>query len=108
MTNLKLTLLAAASIGAVSIGGASALPFSSSTPSVGEGNVQLARVVCDRFGRCWNTNRSSRSTRYYAPASPGYAYGSPGYAYGAYGAYDRRYDNRGVGVGVGPFGIWVR
>jgi hypothetical protein len=102
MTNIKLTLLAAAAFGVVSIGGASALPFSNSTPSVGESDVQLARVVCDRFGRCWNTNRSSRSTRYYyAPASPGYAYGS-------YGAYDRRYDSPGIGVGVGPYGIWVR
>ena len=103
MTHLKLTLLAAAAIGAASIGGASALPFNSSTPSVGEGNVQNARIVCNQFGRCWNTHRrKSRSTVYFAPAPRGFAYG----------AYDRRYDRRyaqpGVAVGVGPFGIWVR
>jgi hypothetical protein len=98
MTNLKLTLLAAAAIGAASIGGASALPFNSSTPSLGEGNVQNARIVCDQFGRCWDTRRKQRSSRYYAPAPYGYSYG----------AYDRRYAQPGVGVGVGPFGIWVR
>lgn len=102
MTHLKLTLLAAAAIGAASIGGASALPFNSSTPSVGESNVQHARIVCDQFGRCYNTHRRKpRSTVYFAPAPRGHAYGY-------YDNYDRRYAQPGVAVGVGPFGVWVR
>lgn len=108
MTNIKLTLLAAAAFGAASVGGASALPFSNSTPSVGEGNVQLARTVCDRFGRCYDTRRRNRPTVYYAPQQ-NYAYGyNNGYnGYNSYG-YDRGYSRSGVGVGVGPFGLWLR
>jgi hypothetical protein len=105
MTNIKLTLLAAAAFGAASIGGASALPFSNSTPSVGEGNVELARIVCDRHGRCYDTRRN-RPTVYYAPQQS-YAYGYNN-GYNGYNGYDRGYGRSGVSVGVGSFGLWVR
>jgi hypothetical protein len=97
MTNLRLTLLAAASIGAVSVGGASAMPFDNSLAALNGSNAQQVRIVCDQFGRCYDTRRNYRSTRYYAP--------DRGYAYGAYG---QRYSSPGVRVGVGPYGVWVR
>ena len=72
MTNLRLTLLAAASIGAVSVGGASAMPFDNSLAALSGSNAQQVRIVCDQFGRCYDTRRNYRSTRYYAPNRSGY------------------------------------
>jgi hypothetical protein len=104
--NIKLTLLAAAAIGAASIGGASAMPFNNLSAELGESHVQNVRVVCDQYQRCYNTNRAYRSarpdqTRYYD--SPAY-YGGPNYyaapRYGYYGAPN-------VGIGIGPFGFGV-
>ena len=57
MRVLSLALLAASAIGAVSIGSASAMPFANPA-SAQESLVQDVRVVCDRFGRCYNTNRA--------------------------------------------------
>jgi hypothetical protein len=104
MKNIMLTLLAAAAIGAVSVGSASAMPFNNVSAALGESHVQDVRVVCDRYRRCYNTARAYRYARpYYAPRyynSPGY-YGGPGYGYygGPYGYYG------GPGVGIGPFGF---
>ena len=95
MTNLRLTLLAAASIGAVSVGGASAMPFDNSLAALNGSNTQQVRIVCDQFGRCYDTRRNYRSN----------AHNRSGYAYGAYG---QRYNSPGVRVGVGPYGVWVR
>jgi len=105
MTSLKLTLFAAAAIGAASIGGASALPMSNISAALGENHVQDVRVVCGQYGRCYNTRRGYRYARpygyargYYAPNyNTGY-YGAPGYGY---------YGRRGVGIGIGPFGFGV-
>ena len=98
MKDTATILLAAAAMGAVSIGSASAMPFSNLSASLGESDVQDVRLVCGRY-RCYNIYRY----RYgYAPryASP-YYYG--GYPYGGYGyGYGRPF----VGIGIGPFGFW--
>ena len=62
MRVFSLALLAASAIGAVSIGSAAAMPFSNPA-SAQESLVQDVRVVCDRFGRCYNTNRKRATTR---------------------------------------------
>ncbi|HEY4720975.1 MAG TPA: hypothetical protein VII92_03960 [Anaerolineae bacterium] len=105
MKNVTLTLLAAAAIGAISLGSASAMPFSSVSPALGQSDVENVRVVCDQYGRCYNTNRRAyrSSQRYYAPRhyNDGYYnghYNGPGYGY---------YGRPHVGVGVGPFQFGV-
>ena len=99
MKNITLTLLAAAAFGAVSFGGASAMPFGNLSAALGESPVQDVRVVCNRNGQCYNTNRNYRQTRrYYAPRyynDYGY-YNGPRYGY---------YAGPRVGVGIGPFGF---
>ena len=101
MKNITLTLLAAATTGAISLGSASAMPISKLTPALGQGDVEKVRVVCNRYGHCYRTYRSAR--RYYAP---GYYYGpryySPYYGYPRYGYYGPR-----IGFGIGPFGFGV-
>jgi hypothetical protein len=100
MKNFTMTLLAAAAIGAVSIGGASAMPFNDMSAALGESHVQDVRVVCDRHGRCYNTARANRRARtYYSPSyyNPGY-YRGPGYGY---------YGGPRVGIGVGPLGVGI-
>ena len=74
MKNVTLSLLAAAAIGAISIGSVSAMPVNN-LAGLGENHFQDVRLVCDRFGRCYNTRRAYRP--YYAQ---GY-YGQPGYGY---------------------------
>ncbi|MGB8050444.1 MAG: hypothetical protein WCF53_21500, partial [Pseudolabrys sp.] len=101
MKNVTLSLLAAAAIGAISIGSVSAMPVNN-LPGLGENHFQDVRLVCDRFGRCYNTRRAYRP--YYAQGyygQPGYGYyGQPSYGYygqPGYGYYG------GPRVGVGPF-----
>lgn len=107
MKNLILSTFAAAAIGGLSIGAASAMPFNSGLPAAGASLVHDARVACDRNGRCYNTNRRARvSQRYYAPRQYGYNRGydgyNRGYAQPYYGAY-----GPAVGIGIGPFGVGV-
>ena len=99
MKTFTLPLLAAVAIGSITIGSATAMPFSANnaTAVLDESLVQNVRVVCDRRGRCWNTGRRSaryQSRGYYS--RPGY-YAEPGYRY--YRSGPR------VGVGIGPFGF---
>lgn len=94
MRTITLTLLGAVAIGVMSIGGASAMPFSAPA-AFGESQVQDVRLVCDRFGRCYNTNRGYRSRHY----NRGY------YTQRRYRGYDR---GPRVGIGVGPVGIQIR
>ncbi len=94
MTNFKLSLLAAAALGAVSIGSASAMPLGT-TPAAGESTIQNARVVCDQWGRCYETRNQHRSSRHYSSYDDGYRHNRRGY----------RNSNRVVGFG--PFGIWT-
>jgi hypothetical protein len=105
MKNITMTLLAAVAIGAVSIGGASAMPFNNLSAALGESHVQDVRLVCDRFGRCYNTRRTYRSARpYHAPRyyNRGAYYGRSGYYAGPSYGY---YGGPRVGVGIGPFGL---
>ena len=101
MKTITLPLLAAVAIGAITIGSAAAMPFSTDNGSatLGESLVQDVRVVCNRNGNCWNTGGRYRSAR--RAYSPGY-YNRPGYyAQPGYGYY------RGprVGIGIGPLGF---
>ena len=85
MKNITMILLAAAAMGAVSIGSASAMPFSNLSAALGENDVQDVRLVCGRYHRCYNTYgyRYGYAPRYASPYyAPGY-YG--GYPYGGYG-----------------------
>ena len=103
MKNVTLSLLAAAAVGAISIGSVSAMPVNN-LAGLGESHLQDVRLVCDRFGRCYNTRRAYSSRPYYARryyVQPGYYdqpgyYGQPGYGY---------YGGPGGGVGIGPFGF---
>ncbi|MEA2981039.1 MAG: hypothetical protein QOF91_3548 [Alphaproteobacteria bacterium] len=100
MKNITLSMLAAVAIGTITIGGASAMPFSANNGSaaLGEGLVQDIRVVCNRNGQCWNTGRYRSTRRVYSRGyyeRPGY-YAEPGYGY---------YGGPRVGVGIGPFGF---
>jgi hypothetical protein len=102
MKNLTLPLLAAVAIGAITMGSASAMPFTANNGSaaLGESLVQDVRVVCNRRGNCWNTGRYRSTRGYYSPgyySRPAY-YASPGYGYYGYGGPR-------VGVGIGPFGF---
>ncbi len=104
MNHIRSILLAAAAIGAVSIGSASAMPFTTLSPALAAGDVQNVRLVCDQRGRCYETARRYRSTnRYYAP---GPRYYNDGPQYYAAPQYQYRYRSQPfVGVGIGPFGV---
>lgn len=107
MKNATLSLLAAAAIGAISIGSASAMP-ASNLAGLGDSQLQDVRVVCDRLGQCWNTNRRAHrsSQRYYAPQYDNGYYGNGYNSYGYYGGPGYGgYNRPGVGIGVGPFGF---
>ena len=93
MKNVTLSLLAAAAVGAISIGSVSAMPVNN-LAGLGESHLQDVRLVCNRFGR----TRRAYARRYYG--QPGYCgyYGQPGY--GCYGGPR-------LGVGIGPFGFGV-
>jgi hypothetical protein len=100
MKNVTLSLLAAAGIGAISIGSASAMPVSN-LAGLSESHVQDVRLVCDRFGRCYNTRRAYRT----------YPYAQRSYGDGYYSGYGPGYGHYGgprVGIGVGPVGVGIR
>jgi len=92
MKTFRLPLLAAVAMGALAgaftIGSAGAMPFSSNPTAQSESLVQDVRVVCNRNGNCWNTDRRYRSVH------RGY-YGRPAYYGGDY--YGPRY------YGGGPY-----
>ena len=73
MKNVTLSLLAAAAFGAISIGSVSAMPVNN-LAGLSENHLQDVRLVCNRFGRCYNTRRAYRSRPYYARPY----YGQPG------------------------------
>jgi hypothetical protein len=104
MTKLKLTLLAAAAIGAISISSASAMPLNDVSAAPGASLVQEVRVVCNDYGRCYNTRRA-RSVRSRAQHNEYYD-GRP--VYGYYGDRGYGYGGPGVAIGIGPLGIRVR
>lgn len=93
MTHFKLSLLASAAMGLVSIGSASALPLGSA-PAAGENAAQNVRVVCDQWGRCYNTRH--RGARHH---HNGY------YGYNNY-SHNNGYYRSQRSYGYGPFGIF--
>ena len=95
MTHFKLSLLASAAIGIASISGASAAP-AGNVPAVGETTTQHVRVVCDRYGRCYNTrNRGARHSRHHRH-----------YRNDGYHGYNSGYYSQRRSYGYGPFGIF--
>jgi hypothetical protein len=96
MTHFKLSLLASAAMGLATLGSASALPLSS-TPSAGDNTAQNARIVCDQWGRCYNTRNRNRGARHYR--NEGY------YGYNNYG-HNNGYYRSQRSYGYGPFGIF--
>jgi hypothetical protein len=107
MRKFTMSALAATAIGTISLGSAAAIPLDSVLATLVQNPVQDVRVVCDRYGRCYNTRRVYRggpryySQRYYYNepyyAAPAYPYGYP-YGY---------YDGLRVGIGIGPFGFGI-
>ena len=92
---LGMSLLAATALGGISIGSATALPLGN-TPPQNDGAAQNARLVCDQFGRCYNTrrHRGARHHRYHEQH------------YG-YRGYDDGYYRSQRSYGFGPFGIFT-
>ena len=97
MKNVTRSFLAAAAISTISIGSVSAMPVNN-LAGVGERHVQDVRLVCDRYGRCYNTRRAYRSYSYAQPYYGGGYYSGYGPGYGYYGGPR-------VGIGVGPVGF---
>ncbi len=91
MKYLKLSLLASAAMGLASLGSASAMPLGN-TPAAGENTTQNARVVCDQWGRCYNTRNRHRGARYYRNDG--------------YHGYNNGYYRQQRSYGFGPFGIF--
>jgi hypothetical protein len=106
MKNVTLSFLAAAAISTISIGSVSAMPVNN-LAGLGESHVQDVRLVCDRYGRCYNTRRAYRSYSYAQPYYGG-SYAQPYYGGGYYSGYGPGYGYYGgprVGIGVGPVGF---
>lgn len=94
MKNFRLTLLAATALGAISIGSAAAMPLGNA-PAQGEDAAQNVRLVCDQYGRCYETrrHRGARHHRYHQQQ------------YG-YRGYDDGYYRSQRSYGFGPFGFF--
>lgn len=110
MKNITTILLAAAAIGAVPLGTASAMPFGNLSAALGESDVQDVRLVCGRYHRCYNTYGYRYASPYYAQGYSGYPYGGgySGYPYAGYGGYPYGgygYGRPFLGIGIGPFGF---
>ena len=84
MNYFKSLLLASATIGLATIGTASAMPLNTAPVAV-ESHAQNVRVVCDQWGRCYNTRHRDRYYR------------DDGY---------RSYDNGYYRSNRGPFGLF--
>ncbi|ERF82182.1 hypothetical protein JQ559_34110 [Bradyrhizobium viridifuturi] len=61
---------------------ASALPLAKmTTAALPEPLVENVHLICDRYGRCYNSRRYVQRRYYVQPGYSSYAYG-PGYGYG--------------------------
>lgn len=87
MKHLRLTLFASAAISLATIVSASAAP-AGITPALNESSTQNVRLVCDQWGRCYETRRN-RHHHYNQ----------------RYNNYDNGYRHRRH-YGYGPFGIF--
>ena len=104
MRKIMLGLTLAASTTLLGMSAASAFPVAPIGATASP--VEQARVVCNRWGRCWNTGPRYHRYGYYGPRRhwPGYYggyYGGP-YAYGGPYGY---YGGPGIGIGVPGFGF---
>lgn len=88
MKHLRLTLFASAAIGLATIVSASAAP-AGITPALNESSTQNVRLVCDQWGRCYETRRNRHR---------GYNNRHRG--------YDDGYYRQRRGYGFGPFGFF--
>ena len=106
MKNVTLSLLAAAAIGAISIGSVSAMPVNNLN-GLGENHVQDVRLVCDRYGRCYNTRRAYRPhiMRRVITVSWLLLLWSAGYCY--YGTWLRILRRTACRSWFGPFGVGI-
>ena len=89
------------------VGPASAVPMTSiSAQSNQAAPIENVHLICDRYGRCYNSRRYVR--RYYA--APRYSYGpsydyGPSYGYGYGGpSYGYGYGGPSISLGFGGFG----
>jgi len=80
-------LLASAAIGLASVGSAFAMPLTA-VPAQADAHAQNVRIVCDQWGRCYNTRNRYRGGHYYR---------NDGY---------RGYDNGYYRSNRGPFGLF--
>jgi hypothetical protein len=90
MTKLAVSLLAGAAALAIT-SSAQAAPLVPTAPVVDDG-IQNVRLVCNEWGRCWQT----RGPRYYGDS---YNYYEPSYR------YQRRHYHRGPGVHLDAPGV---
>ncbi len=89
MTRFPL-MSAAALLGIAMAGPASALPLAKIASMQPEPLIENVHLICDRYGRCYNSRRYIQRRYYVQPSYSGYGYG-PGYGYGS-----------GYGYGYGP------
>lgn len=98
-------LLAASAISLALLGSASAAPIGPKA-LIDEAVAQQVAVVCDRSGRCYETNR--RRANSYGPRARSRSHRNARPAY-RQGYRANRYEQRspGVGIGVGPYGLGI-
>lgn len=84
-------------MGLASLGSASAMPIGN-TPAAGENAAQNARVVCDQWGRCYNTRNRNRNRNRNR--------GARHYRNDGYYGYNNGYYQPQRSYGFGPFGIF--
>lgn len=100
MRKAILSLAALASFGMAGANPASAFPVAPLGETVSP--IQQARVVCDRWGRCWRTGPRFYRHGYYGPRrywGPGHGYYGPSYGY--YGGPGVRFSGPGFGFRFG-------
>lgn len=104
MNKLAISLLAGAA--ALVAGSAQAAPLSPVAPALDNG-VENVRMVCNEFGRCWNSRRArvviDDSYNYYRPR---YGYGDYGYRRHHHASPGVQFNAPGVSVGIGGGPRW--
>ena len=91
-------------VGALLSSGANAAPLQVSPSVLPDNGVENVRLVCDEYGRCYNTRRGRRVVVQEYGGSYGYA-PRAGYVERR-GYYDGYYGGGpSVGIGVGPGGV---
>lgn len=98
----RFPLMSAAALLTITIAApASALPLAKMTSAslrLPEPLVENVHLICDPYGRCYNSRRYVQRRYYARPSYSDYGYG-PGYGYSSGYGYDPGY---GYGYGYGP------